>query len=294
MRPDSYSPEGLRATGTREISVRGRRARYLDEGGGTPTLLVHGIGRSLEDWTEQHRLLAGRGLRVISVDLAGYGESEPLGEPYALPALARFLEDFLDAVGIDEPTHLVGNSLGGAVAMQLSVQAPERIRSLVLIDNAGFGRKVALSVRMMTFAPLARLMMRKPSVQAARRLENTLFHNTAMVTEERIQLGYRLAQRPHGTRVFIETAAALGGPRGAHAGWRTALLKDMAIRAVPTLVVWGDQDRIFPAAHLAAARVHLPHARTHLFRGTGHMPQIERADEFATLATDFWTDLTPQ
>lgn len=186
---------------------------------------------------------------------------------------------------------MVGNSLGGAVAMQLSAQAPGRVRSLVLAAPAGFGREVALSIRMLSIPPLARLVMRTWSPRAARRLEKSLFHDTSMVTEERIQLGYRLARRLDGTRVLLETVAALGGPRGAYAAWRTELLEVMAARAVPTLIVWGDKDRLFPAAHLDAARTRLPHARTHLFRDTGHMPQIERADEFAALATEFWTDL---
>lgn len=75
--------------------------------------------------------------------------------------------------------------------------------------------------------------------------------------------------------------------------WRTALLEVVAARAVPTLIVRGDKDRLFPVAHLDAARTRLPHARTHLFRDTGHVPQIERADEFAAPATGFWTALPP-
>ncbi|NKY36430.1 alpha/beta fold hydrolase [Nocardia speluncae] len=283
----------MRATGTREITVRGRRARYLDEGTGVPTLLIHGTARSLEDWIEQHRLLADRGLRVISVDLAGYGESEPLSERYSLPALATFLEDFLGALGIAEPAHVVGNSLGGAVAMQLAAQAPGRVRSLILLAPAGFGREVALSLRILSIPPVGRLAVRTWSPKTSRRMEKSLFCNVTMVTDERIQLGYRLARRPDGARVLIETLTALGGPRGVHEGWRTALLEVMAASGVPTLIVWGDKDRILPFAHLDAARKRLPHAHIHLFRDTGHMPQIERADEFAALATEFWAGLSP-
>ncbi|MGV9635529.1 alpha/beta fold hydrolase [Nocardia rhamnosiphila] len=293
MRPQSTTPESLRAAGTREITVRGRRARYLDEGAGVPVLLIHGTARSIEDWIEQHRLLADRGLRVISVDLAGYGESAPLSERYSLPALAEFVEDFLDALEIAEPAHVVGNSLGGAVAMQLAAQAPGRVRSLVLAAPAGFGREVALSLRLLTIPPLGRLVTRTWSPRTARRLEKSLFYDAAMVTPERVQLGYRLARRPEGTRVLLETLTSLGGPRGAHAGWRTTLLDVMADRAVPTLIVWGDKDRILPVTHLDAARTRLPHIRTHLFRDTGHVPQIERADEFAALATEFWASLSP-
>jgi cation diffusion facilitator CzcD-associated flavoprotein CzcO/pimeloyl-ACP methyl ester carboxylesterase len=288
--PAHTSTEGLRAPATRTLAVDGRVVRYRDEGEGTPVVLVHGIGRSLEDWIEQHELLADQGYRVVSVDLAGYGESAPLEETYSLPALARFLKGFLDAAGITEPAHLVGNSLGGAVAMQLAVQSPERVRSLVLANSAGFGREVALPVRLMSVRPLGQLMLSKPSPASARRLELSLFNDPALVTDERVNLGFRLASRPHGSRVFLDTAAALGTIRGTREEWRKELMEDLAVLRVPTLVLWGEQDKIFPFAHLAAVAALLPHARTHAFRDTGHMPQIERAEEFADLIAGFWAD----
>ncbi|MGH3879622.1 MAG: alpha/beta fold hydrolase, partial [Actinophytocola sp.] len=76
--------------------------------------------------------------------------------------------------------------------------------------------------------------------------------------------------------------------RGTRRPWRDALIAATATAAVPTLVVWGSHDLILPAAHLEAAKRLLPHARTHLFTDTGHMPQIERAEEFAALVRDFW------
>ena len=289
--PAGTSAEGLRAPGSQSISVHGRAVRYRDEGEGTPVVLVHGIGRSLEDWIEQHELLAGQGYRVLSVDLAGYGESAPLKETYSLPALARFLEGFLDAVGISEPAHLVGNSLGGAVSMQLAVQSPDRVRSLVLSNSAGFGKEVALPVRLMSVRPLGKLMMSKPSPASARRLELSLFNDPALVTDERVDLGFRLASRPHGTQVFLDTAAALGTIRGSREEWRKVLIEGLSASGIPTLVIWGEQDQIFPFAHLAAAGALLPHAKTHAFRGTGHMPQIERAAEFADLIAGFWAEI---
>lgn len=288
----STSTDGLRAPATQRIAVNGRQVRYRDEGDGTPIVLVHGIGRSLEDWMEQHDLLAGRGHRVISVDLPGYGESEPLDEKYTLPALARFLGSFLSSIGVSEPAHLVGNSLGGAVAMQLAVLSPHSVRSLVLVDSAGFGPEVATPVRLMSVRPIGKLLLSRPSPAAARRLELSLFHDPNYVTAERVNLGFRLAVQPHATRVFLDTAAALGTIRGSREGWRHELITGIAAQRVPTLVVWGDQDKIFPFSHLAAAGNLLAHARTHAFHDAGHMPQIERAQEFAEVVTGFWADET--
>jgi pimeloyl-ACP methyl ester carboxylesterase len=249
-------------------------------------VLLHGLGRSLEDWTEQHELLRDRH-RVYSVDLPGYGESEPLTEPYTVAALARFVANFLDAVEIAEPAHLVGNSLGGAVAMQLAVHAPDRVASLVLVNSAGFGREVTIALRLLAIRPLGRLLLR-PSRHSARRVERSLFHDPVFVTEARVEHTFALAQRPHAARVLLETAQSLGTFRGARPQWRQALLHAVASLDIPTLVVWGDRDLILPAAHLDAARARLPHAHTHLFSDTGHMPQIERAEAFSQLVVHFW------
>ncbi|MPQ97052.1 alpha/beta fold hydrolase [Modestobacter sp. I12A-02628] len=273
----------------RLVDVRGRRVRYRDEGSGPVVLLLHGIARSLEDWDPQVPLLAGR-YRVLAPDLAGYGESEPLREPYSLPTLARSVEDLLDALGIDGPVHVAGNSLGGAVAMQLSVQAPPRVRTLTLVNSAGFGREVTATLRLLAIRPLARLLLRRPTLAAARHTEQSLFADPALATDERVRRGYRFAGRPHGTRVLLETASSLGGLRGVHPHWRRELLDQVRAHGIPTLVTWGDADRVLPATHLDGARRDLAHARTHLFPGTGHMPQIERADEFAELVQAFWDE----
>lgn len=275
------------AEDVRYASVRGRQVRYRERGEGVPVVLLHGIARSLEDWAEQFALLPA-GHRLLAVDLAGYGESDPLREPYSLPTLARFVEDFLDEVGVEGPAHVVGNSLGGAIAMQLSVQAPHLVRSLVLVNSAGFGREVTFTLRILAIRPLARLLLRRPSTAAVRRTERAIFSDPALVTDERVELGLRFAARPHGAAVLLETARALGGLRGVHPVWRRELMEEVSAQAVPTLLVWGDRDRILPHTHLEAARRHLPHAESHLFTDTGHMPQIERAAAFAGLAADFW------
>ncbi|MGW4585708.1 alpha/beta fold hydrolase [Amycolatopsis thermoflava] len=270
------------------VDVRGRRARYRVDGDGLPVLLLHGIGRSLRDWSEQQDLLAAAH-RTYSVDLAGFGMSEPLPGKHTLAALAGFAADFLDAVGETRPVHVAGNSLGGAVAMRLSVDAPERVRSLVLVNSAGFGREVTIALRLLALRPLGKLLLR-PSVAGAVRTERALFHDRKFATRERVEHALEIARQPHAARVMLETARGLGGFRGVREDWRAELVQAVAARALPTLVVWGDRDLILPALHLDAARRALPHAQTRLFTDTGHMPQIERAAEFHDLVTRFWAE----
>lgn len=267
----------------------GLRARYRVQGEGGPVLLLHGIGCSLEDFDEQVALLAGRH-RCWAVDLAGFGGSDPMPVPASVPRLAAFVAAFLDAVGIREPLHVVGNSLGGAVALRLSADSPGRVRSLALADPAGFGRRVTPALRVVTVPVLGPRLL-APDRESARRSVRAVFSDRDLVTAERVERADALSRRPHGVRVMHETARSLGTLAGVRRRWRRDLLRAAAAHPVPTLVVWGEDDRVLPVQQLDAARRALPHARTHRFPATGHMPQIERAEEFAALLQRFWQEL---
>lgn len=276
----------------RELRLgNGMRVRYRVQGSGDPVLLLHGIGCSLEDFDEQVDLLSGR-YRCWAVDLAGFGGSDPLPVPASVPRLAAFVAAFCARAGLDGPLHVVGNSLGGAVALRFAVDHPERVRSLALADPAGFGREVTAALRLVTVPFLGRRLL-VPSEESARRTLRAVFHDRDLVTAERVARQDALNRRPHGTRVMHQTARALGTVLGVRRRWRRDLLRGAARNPVPTLVVWGEEDRILPVGHLTAVRRALPHARTRVFPATGHMPQIERAQEFAALLEEFWQSTDP-
>jgi pimeloyl-ACP methyl ester carboxylesterase len=277
-------------TPIKELTVRGARIRVRETGDAAhpPILLLHGIGRSLEDWDPLHDRLSDA-YRVISVDLPGFGLSSAMPGPITLSSLADGVAATLDTLGEDRPLHLMGNSLGGAVAMQLLTSAPDRVTTLTLVNSAGFGKEVTLALRVLAIPGLGVRLLRRIDARAARRIERSLFYDRAYVTQERVDFALQVAARPDNARVFLETARALGGFRGIHEPWRRTLLAEVAGLPLPILIVWGDRDLILPPVHLAAARAALPRAQTHMFPDTGHMPQIERADDFADLARLFVT-----
>lgn len=274
---------------TSTATVDGRAVRYRVDGAGPPVLLLHGVDRSLEDWAEQHELLRDR-CRVYSLDLAGCGASAPLGEPYSLPAMARFVAGFLDAVGVADPVRLVGNSLGAAVAMQLVGQEPQRVSSVVLVDPVGFGTQSPLPLRLLTVPGLDYLLLHPRPTMALLR-ERDLFHDKKLVTPQRRAHAVWCAMRPGAMTRFLEIVRYLTTFRGPRPGWREQMLDGFLAREVPALVIWGDRDTILPVAQLAEARRLLPAARTHVFTDCGHLPQVERAGEFSELVKAFWADV---
>jgi pimeloyl-ACP methyl ester carboxylesterase len=286
--PDGIVSAGLDARDPAFLRVQGAQIRIRESGDPAlpPVLLLHGIGRSLEDWAPQHDRLADA-YRVISIDLPGFGLSDRLPGPVSLPVLARGALATLDALGETRPVHVMGNSLGGAVALQMLAHAPDRVSSLVLVNSAGFGKEVAIALRLLAVPGLGRRLLRGVDRKAARRTERALFFDPSFVTDERIDLAVRLAERPGNAEVFLEAARELGTFRGIRGRWRSALLAQVARHPRPTLILWGDRDLILPGHHVHAARALLPHARSHVFGRTGHMPQIERADRFAELVRAF-------
>lgn len=273
------------------IRVHGRRTRIRVDGSpdDPPVLLLHGIGRSLEDWAPQYQRLAATH-RVIALDLPGFGFSARPREPITLPALARGVADTLDALGERRPLHVIGNSLGGAVALQLLTLQPDRVASLVLVNSAGFGSEVAPVLRLLALPGIGHLATRRTTRASARLTERAIFADPALATRERIDHALALAAQPDAGTVMHETARALATSRGVRPGWRAELTVAAAQHPRPTLIVWGDRDRILPAHHLTAARRLVPHAQTHLFTGIGHMPQLECPDEFAELVLTFLAD----
>ena len=269
------------------IVVKGRRTRVRVEGEALdpPILLLHGIARSLEDWEPQHFRLAG--YRTIAMDIPGCGFSARPSGPISLPVLAQAVVDTLDVLGEQRPLHVMGNSLGGAMALQLLALQPQRVASLVLVGSAGFGSEVHPFLRLVAVPVIGRLATRYTTPTAARMIERMIFADPSLATRVRIDHALQIARQPDTGAVVYETARLLGTGRGIRSEWRNKLIADVSDHPRPTLIAWGDRDRILPAHQLEAARRLLPHAHHHLFAGIGHMPQIESADEFAGLVLDF-------
>lgn len=284
------TPDPYALPGTASLTVDGTRLRYRVTGRGKPLLMLHGIGQSLDDWTEQHDLLA-EGHRVISLDLPGFAFSRRRSGAATLERLASILPAFLDALDVHEPVPVVGNSLGGAVAMAFAAANPSRVRALVLVDSAGFGSEVTMVLRLLAVKPLGSLLMR-PARATSQRTVEAIFYDKKFATPERVEHSFQLSRRRPHARTLLDVAHDLGTFRGVREGWRAALLEKLRGLGIPTLVVWGDHDHILPFSHLAAAERALPGVDTHVFTKAGHMPQIEKPDEFAAVVTDFLARLT--
>ena len=251
---------------------------------GPAVILVHGLGGSVENWVKNIGPLAQH-YRVFAPDLKGFGRTDKTPVLRDLNELVVFLNDFMGALLIDKAS-LVGNSLGGGLVLQFAVNYPQKVAKLVLVDTAGMGADVIVDFKVVSLPILGEILI-KPSLKGTADLWKKIVFDPSLVTDELVDQAYALACLPGASRALLTTLRAGIGFLGQRARLRGPFLKSVAKLAVPTLVVWGRNDRIIPVAHAQIAVKTIPGARLQLYDRCGHMPQYERPDEFNKLALDF-------
>ena len=246
------------------VDVGGRRIRHLRAGPatGAPLLLLHGFGADMSTWMFNQGALA-EDRPVFAVDLPGHGgSSKEVGEG-TIEGLAEAVLAYMDAVGIDS-AHIVGHSLGGAIATLIALDSPERVTGLTLIAPAGFGDEIAQDF-IEGFIGETRARKLKPFIEM-------LVADPDLVTADMVEEVLKF-KRLDGALTALRAIADASFSDGA----QTFSLRDrLGDVDVPVRVIWGETDRILPVGHAEG----LPHsvAVTRL-AGAGHIPHMEKAAE---------------
>ena len=268
------------------INVGGLPVRHLVAGEGTPLVLLHALGESALDWRWVLPALS-RTHRVYAVDLPGFGYSGKPSAEYSSAFFARFVGAYLDALGFERAA-LVGNSLGGLVALRLALSEPARVSALGLVASAGLGWSVTYALRLPTLPGYgeAAIVWGKTPIGAAQRAwlrVPLLFARPERVPAEWITEQTRIAQLPGFTEATISALRAhvdLGGQR-------EVLAEQLPHLEIPTLIVWGKRDRVFPYSQAQEAVACLRQGFLELLPDCGHLPQIEQPGRFAAILGQF-------
>lgn len=260
---------------------------------------VHGLGGSSTNWTDLAALLAPHA-QGLAVDLPGFGFSEPLRDfDFSLDAHAGFLAKFVDGLGAG-PVHFVGNSMGGAVSLLVAARRPDLVRTLTLISPAMPDRRPdprRLSDPLMAFAYLpvvGRRVRRRLATYTPRERAQQMIrlcfadpsafpdHRLDEVAEEhaaRAGLAWANPAMARSTFGIFRTWFA----RGPASLWAVA-----PNVSAPTLVVWGDKDRVISVSRAARTAAALPRARLLVLPKTGHVAQMERPVLVAKAVLGMW------
>ena len=259
---------------------------------GPALLLIHGMAGSSATWRAIIPQLSTK-YRVIAPDLLGHGMSaKPRGD-YSLGAFAVFLRDLLDELGVHRAT-VVGQSLGGGIAMQFAYQHRDYCERLALIGSGGLGPDLSPMLRLLS-APGAELVLPVVAPQSVLNLGNKL---GSWLTSAGIQApragqmwqAYCSLSDSAGRHAFLRTLRSVVDHRGQAV---SALNKLHLTAGLPVVLIWGDDDRIIPVSHAYAAHDALTGSRLEVLEGIGHFPHVEAPMAVAEILENFIATTTP-
>jgi pimeloyl-ACP methyl ester carboxylesterase len=266
----------------RRVELPGCSVNYVEMGDGPPVVFVHGLSGCWQNWLENLPHFAER-YRVIALDMPGFGMSPMPTWEISIPAYGRLLHDFCERLGISACA-VVGNSMGGFIATEAAISAPGRFKHLALVSAAGITWATArkqparmMGRLLMAAAPLAfrfrRVGLTRP--RARRWGYGGIFHYPNRLCP---QLLHEQVEPALQSPALATAMAALTGYD----------IRDRLEEIdVPTLVVWGQNDRIVPVAAAHHYHRRIPESELVIFERTGHLPQLERPARFNRLVDEF-------
>ncbi|HLG78856.1 MAG TPA: alpha/beta hydrolase [Ktedonobacteraceae bacterium] len=254
---------------------------YHEVGSGEPVILIHGSGPGVSAWSNWRLALPyfGERLHAFAYDQIGFGYSElPSQHVYSLSRWTEHLFSFMDAVGLEQ-AHLIGNSMGAAVALAAAVTHPERVRRLVLMGPMG--------VRFPITEGLDAVWGYTPSVENMKHLIDIFAYDRRLVTDQLAEQRYRASIRPGVQEAF---SSMFPTPRQNGVDALAAYEDRLSEIQASSLIVHGREDRVIPLGTSQRLLQVLPNAQLHVFGHCGHWTQLEHAAIFNRLVRDFLTD----
>jgi 2-hydroxy-6-oxonona-2,4-dienedioate hydrolase len=261
----------LWAEGTGEMGGKNKRPVLI---------LIHSFAANNYIWRFNVKEL-GKKFRVFAIDLPGFGLSEkPKEYGYTLDDFGRFIISFMDEMKIDKAT-LVGNSMGGGVSVQTAVNHPERVNGLILIGSLGYHKTEFTLYKILARLYLGELLMLFLGRHIVKFvLKWKVYYNNDFITDDFLDY-------------FVNTYRTKNSRRSPIWVFRgfnmDPTLKVETIKKVnvPTLIIWGDKDKMLPPAHAKHFHRTIKGSKLIFFPKTGHFPQDERSDEVNSLISDF-------
>lgn len=255
-----------------EVNTGGIKTRYLTAGKGETVVLLHGAAGGAVNWFRLIGPLAEH-FQVIAPDVVGYGETDKPNAAYDRPYFSNWLKNFFAALAIKQ-TNIVGSSQGGAIAAQFTLDNPQRVKKLVLLNAAAMGEmplsfwKVIMYLWQNTF----------PSKLLARLIFSDDVYDKSTFDPDLLDY-------------FVEVQKKEGGGRVAWQGKGQAVSPmrddDLAGIETETLFLWGREDRLCPLQHAERAHKLMEHSRLQIIEQSSHLPYLDQPEKTAQAIVAF-------
>jgi pimeloyl-ACP methyl ester carboxylesterase len=265
---------------SRFADIDGVRLHYQEKGTGTPLVLIHGFSSSTYSWKDVFEPLS-KSFRVIAVDLKGFGFSGKPDGDYSRRAQATLVTHLLDFLKV-EKAWVCGNSMGGDVALHLTLMNPQRVAGLVLIDSGGVeapgSGSLAPGYLLLPVVGRVLIALSLTSDKLVRQGLEKSFYDRSNVTDERVAYYYRFLKTRGGQ------LAALRARVQTH---DFPIEQDLNKINAPVLIIWGAQDALIPLEAGIKMNKLIKDSKLHIFDSCGHLPQEEMPARTADEMTNF-------
>ncbi len=261
--------------------ANGIKTNYLEAGKGDPVILIHGSGPGVTSYANWRLVLPAlaENFRVLAPDMVGFGFTErPANIEYGVQTWADQVVGLMDTLELPT-THIVGNSFGGAIALRIATQHPDRIGKLVLMGSMGVPFPITEG--------LERVWGYEPSFENMRKVLDVFAYSRDLVNDELAEVRYRGSIQPGFQESF---AAMFPAPRQR---WVEAMCTpEDDIRRLPhrTLIVHGREDQVIPVQTSLRLMELIDNADLSVFSHCGHWSMIERTEDFNRNVSEFFSD----
>jgi 2-hydroxymuconate-semialdehyde hydrolase len=255
----------------REVTAGSVKTAYLSAGSGVPVVCLHGAGAGAVTWYPSISALAEH-FHVIAPDIVGYGESDKPKAAYDRPYFASWLRDFFLALEIPK-AHVIGLSQGGAISLQFSLENPEMVEKLVLVDSAALPAKAPFGFLFGFFWTYS-----FPSLAADRYMSRYLVAKPENVDPNFGPYSLQVVKKPGGKRVCWQSKGAA-----------VSAMPEEELRQIQhqTLIIWGEDDNFLSIASGEAAAQIMPNAKLHRIQDAGHIPFMDQPEVFNDVLLQF-------
>ncbi len=260
--------------------ANGIKTNYLEAGKGEPVVLIHGSGPGVTSYANWRLVIPALAeeFRVVAPDMVGFGYSErPVNVEYGIQTWANQVIGLMDTLDLQK-AHLVGNSFGGAIALRIAAQVPERVGKLVLMGSMGVPFPITEG--------LERVWGYEPSFENMRKVLDVFAYSRDLVNDELAEVRYRGSIEPGFQESF---AAMFPAPRQR---WVEAMCTpEETIRQLPhhALLVHGREDRVIPVQTSLRLDELIDNADLNVYSHCGHWSMIERTEDFNRAVRHFFS-----
>lgn len=256
------------------LIVNGIKIRYIDQNkNGHPVIFIHGLGGSIENWGNNIGQLISSELRIIALDLPGFGLSDKSKTRYSIEFYANFVTRFLEAIGVYHKVSLIGSSLGGQIAAEIAIRNSGIVSKLVLISPAGAApRSFEGTPSLRKYVKILRAKSSEEIKEILSSIDNIPVEDSyANVIHNRLSI-------PGSKAAFLSALnESSRAPR---------FTKFIANTDLTVLVIWGKEDKIIPVRY-AKPFINMPNCRLLIIERCGHRPHVERPKLFNSIVYDF-------